>query len=126
MYLYSVINNEEVGVKVSKKNQPKEFENIRYYIEKLLSKSNNYKPKEKIEEVEKKLTEELTKGKGFCILCLKEISFNKFKPLCYDCYNEFKSFFPIHGKYCHKCGEKDYNTDQHYPLCYNCYRKLYY
>lgn len=43
MYLHSVINNEEIGIKISRKNQPDKYDDIRYYIEKLLSKSNEYR-----------------------------------------------------------------------------------
>lgn len=118
MYLHSVINNEEIGVKISKKNQPDKYDDIRYYIEKLLLKSDESRE-------EKKVLEELSEDKGFCILCLKEIPFNKFKSLCYDCFMNNKQFNPIHGKHCHKCGKKDYNIDNHYPLCYDCYRTLY-
>ncbi len=48
MYLHSVINNEEVGVKLSKKHDLKEFEDIIYYIYKLIAKSD------KAEEFKKK------------------------------------------------------------------------
>lgn len=40
LYMHSIINNEEIGVKISKKNELKEFEKILYYIFKLKLKSN--------------------------------------------------------------------------------------
>jgi len=124
MYLHSVINNEEIGVKISRKNQPDKYDDIQYYIEKLLSKSDGFNIK-KTRIQEEEIPEKVDDDKGFCILCLKEIKFDKFKSLCYECFIKNKEFNPIHGKFCHKCGKKDYNIDNHYSLCYNCYRKLY-
>jgi len=40
MYLHSVINNEEIGVKISRKHELKEFETLLYYIYKLKLKSD--------------------------------------------------------------------------------------
>jgi len=123
MYLHSVINNEEIGVKISKKNELKDYENVTYYIEKLIEKSDKSKNVDpKLETISTKYNQI---DNAFCILCKKGIPFNKFKSLCYDCFIEFKHFNPIHGKYCHKCGKKDLNVDHLYPLCYDCYRKLY-
>lgn len=124
MYLHSVINNEEIGVKVSKKHELKEYENIVYYIEKLILKSN--KSKETKVEIQLEIldSEKPKEVNGFCIVCQKEVPFNRQKPVCYDCFIDLKKFYPIHGKFCHKCGKKDYNTDQNYPLCYDCYREI--
>ena len=123
MYLHSVINNEEIGIKISKKNQPNKYDDIQYYIEKLLLKSAEFKV-EKPQVQEEDISEKIDASTGLCILCLKEIKFDKFKSLCYDCFMKNKEFNPIHGKYCHNCGKKDYNIDNHYPLCYICYRKF--
>ena len=43
MYLHSFIYNEEIGVKISKKNELKDYENVTYYIEKLIEKSDKSK-----------------------------------------------------------------------------------
>jgi len=40
LYMHSVINNEEIGVKISRKHEIKEFETLLYYIYKLKLKSN--------------------------------------------------------------------------------------
>jgi len=40
LYMHSVINNEEIGVKIGKKHEMEEFEKILYYIYKLKLKSN--------------------------------------------------------------------------------------
>jgi len=122
MYLHSVINNEEIGVKINKKHELKDYENVIYYVQKLLQKSDKSKQIEKYSQLTESNNKKVQNEISFCILCLKEIPFNKSKPLCYECFNEFKQFYPIHGKFCHKCGKKDYNTDQLYPLCYDCYR----
>lgn len=40
LYMHSVINNEEIGVRISRKSDTKEFEKLLYYIYKLKLKSN--------------------------------------------------------------------------------------
>jgi len=123
MYMYSVINNEEIGVKISKKNEKKEYEGIIYYIEKLkLKTSKAYEILEK-SQLKEDVFENDQYDNGYCILCHDGITFNRNRPLCYNCFNEFKQFKPIHGKFCHKCGKKDHNVDQYYPLCYSCFQK---
>ena len=71
LYMHSVVNNEEIGVKISKKHEMKEFEKLLYYIYKLKLKSN------KSEEIKRETQPEIEVGSDIqgkdieCVYVLK-------------------------------------------------------
>ncbi|MBV6492454.1 MAG: hypothetical protein LDLANPLL_00448 [Turneriella sp.] len=62
---------------------------------------------------------------GYCIRCKKSIELSPDKPLCSECYKEWKAYSnPDYvEKYCHSCGKPNKGSIVK-PVCYNCYKKL--
>ena len=67
---------------------------------------------------------ELFGGKldGYCIRCKEKIPLNRYKPFCYNDWQDWVRWNnPFYvEKYCHKCGEPNSVTTRT-PLCNNCY-----
>ena len=62
---------------------------------------------------------------GYCIRCKDRKKLDLLKPLCLDCYDEWRGWGnPDHEEECcHKCGRK-WSTSLAKPVCIHCYRKL--
>jgi len=62
---------------------------------------------------------------GYCMRCKKSIELNPEKPLCSDCYKEWKIYSnpEYTEKYCHGCGKPNKGSLLK-PVCYDCYKKL--
>ncbi len=62
------------------------------------------------------------KLEGYCIRCKKKIFFNRYKPYCYDDWQDWVRWNnPFYTeRYCHKCGEP-YGATKSKPFCNNCY-----
>ncbi len=58
---------------------------------------------------------------GYCIRCKEKIPFNRYKPLCYNDWQNWVRWNNPHyiERYCHKCG-KPYNVSKNKPLCDDC------
>ena len=126
LYEFSQINNTEMGIMISKKDDSELYEEINQEVKRILRKSTDGPssinlPKKEYKPYKKKFS----KGqKGFCIKCKKEIKLNPEVPYCKDCYNEWKKHkdkkYP--EKYCHICGESN-KSSLLKPTCYPCYKK---
>lgn len=123
MYLHSIMNNEEIGVLLTKEKELKQYNQIKDYLNGLIgkiksTKVNNVQISQKEKDIEQK--EELN---GYCIRCGKSLPFNKEKPLCWNCFDDLREFQgDIWGSHCHLCGQNSNVTDLK-PLCYSCYQK---
>lgn len=67
----------------------------------------------------------ITRHSGYCMRCKKSIKMNPEKPLCSDCYKEWKIYSnpEYTEKYCHSCGKPNKGSLLK-PVCYECYKKL--
>lgn len=132
LYEFSQVNNQEMGIYVTKADDPKLYddiynearrlirisEEIRVTIEKVIApaeKPLNPTTKEPLASVSEK---------GFCIRCKKDIALNPSAPYCGECYKVWKKYEnpAYQEKYCHLCG-KDNASTLNKPVCYDCYKQ---
>lgn len=125
-YEFSQINNEEMGIVVSKDEDPQLYEDINQEVQRL--KRNNDEIKVTVEKViPRKRNAEIEKTmpkKGHCIRCGIDIKLNPQIPLCKKCYKSWNQHSDptYEEKFCHICGEK-FKSSMEKPVCYNCYKK---
>lgn len=126
LYEFSQQNNNEMGIIVSRENEPDLYNSIydetkrlirisdevRISVKKVTKYPNNKKYKNTLEK------------NGFCIRCKTKISLDLLHPLCAKCYNSWKKYKDpdYQEKYCHICGET-MKTNMKKPACYSCYKK---
>ncbi len=133
-YEFSQVNNEEMGISVSKEEDPQLYEDISREIQRLIR--NNDEIKVSVEKVVKKednITKETKKeetktnnGKGHCIRCDDSIKLDDKHPLCKKCYVKWNKYADptYEEKVCHICGKKNASSMEK-PVCYFCYKKHY-
>jgi phosphatidylserine/phosphatidylglycerophosphate/cardiolipin synthase-like enzyme len=131
LYEFSQVNNQEMGIYVTKTDDPRLYDEIYNEARRLIRISDEVRLSvEKIVEVEGKLSD---KGngkkaendkKGVCIRCKKEVALNPSTPYCIDCYKSWKKYenFAYQEKYCHLCG-KDNASTMSKPVCFDCYKE---
>lgn len=131
LYEFSQVNNQEMGVYVTKTDDPQLYDEvynearrlIRISDEVRLSVEKIVEPENKV--IDKKADTKVANGeKGFCIRCKKEIALNPSVPYCVDCYKSWKKYKnpSYQEKYCHICG-KDNASMLNKPVCYDCYKQ---
>ncbi len=116
LYEFSQVNNNEMGVYVTKEDDKDLYESIMQEVQRLLTISDEIRvtvQKVTAASNEKKMDDRYSPPKpkekpmGFCIRTGVQIPFNVEKPLCYDAYKTWSQFgdgnFP--EKYCHFSGE---------------------
>lgn len=135
LYEFSQINNQEMGIYITKADDPQLYDEIynearrlirisdevRLYVEKIVE------PEEQKTEINKTVIEEKKANditKGFCIRCKKEIALNPAIPYCPECYKSWKRYEnpKYQEKFCHMCG-KDNASMMNKPVCYDCYKQ---
>lgn len=124
LYEASQVNNYEMGIHVSKDQEPELYAQIHEAAMTLIRYSNEIKIK--VSEVPKesgKRKANAAATSGFCIRCRSELKLNPMVPYCKDCYAKWKkkSDETTAEKYCHICGQPTKSTLLK-PTCYNCYR----
>lgn len=128
LYAYSVVNNFEAGVLITKADEPEVFNSMLQDYLYLLSISKHIKG---IELNLFKEESEKPAHRGFCIKCGKPITYNLDKPYCSKDLREWEDRTssllsdqdPVEDDgFCHSCGKKcDPRMSQ--PLCEECYNK---
>lgn len=131
LYEFSQVNNQEMGIYVTKADDPRLYDEIYNEARRLIRISDEVRLSvEKIVEAEGKSSD---KGngkkvendkKGVCIRCKKEVVLNPSTPYCIDCYKSWKKYenFAYQEKYCHLCG-KDNASTMNKPVCFDCYKE---
>lgn len=124
LHEYSEKNNREMGIEISKSENP----DIYAEIEK---EANSIKDNAKLYNLSFQNAKSVNiryVNYGYCIHCKTEIPFDREKPLCLNCFYGWRDCgSPIcKEKYCHKCGKfiKESFNEQinfEYPLCNECY-----
>lgn len=134
LYEFSQVNNDEMGVLVSKDEDPALFDEIIEESRRIMRGSEeiretvatvnaaNHPP-----AVPRQRTERATVDKpqnGFCIRCKTTIPPNPVEPYCRGCFRSWNRFKnpDYKEKYCHTCGT-DVETTKAKPVCLPCYRK---
>ncbi len=138
LYEFSQINNNEMGIIVSRDQDPELYQDIKEESMRLVRASEIIRVTvDKIEATEnvrenvapKMITREskptLTKPeKGFCIRCKVDLPANPTQPYCRRCYaiwNRHKNR-GFKEKLCHTCGN-EHSATLLKPLCPDCYGK---
>ena len=132
LYEYSQVNNEEMGVYVTKENDPEMYDDIYQSARRLIRISDEVrlsleKVKRPLEaEVEAEVVEPDTQNSngGHCIRCGTDIKLNPQSPYCYSHYRSWKRYEnnAYEEKICHICGT-EHTTSMAKPVCIECYKK---
>ncbi len=126
LYEFSQINNNEMGIYVSKSEDSELYQSIYNEAMRLVRISDEIKISVEKVDAQDKDKEILPNNleKGFCIRCKKEIPANMSQPYCSDCYKIWIKFKNRNYKEvcCHLCG-KDNDSTMNKPICLSCYKK---
>ena len=137
LYKFSIENNYEMGVTISKFEDPKEYERILKDVNRLFSYAKSIKTKSSgtIEQNEQSKLKTLNtesleiktefKGPlGYCIRCNERIPYNPSKPYCDKCFKNWKRYYnPDYiekNGHCHICGESYSHACLSDPICNKC------
>lgn len=140
LYEYSQVNNEEMGILVSREHDTELYDQIYADVDRLMQSSEpvrldveilekptkpktTSKPKSK-PAAKKSPTKKTAVVKAHCIRCSKSIPYSMDRPLCEPHYKSWARYeneeYP--EEYCHSCG-KERETTYAKPLCIDCFRK---
>lgn len=130
LFEFSQSTNNEMGIFISKEEDSSLYADVDKEAKRLIRISDEIKvsvekitPKEESKPNPNNSGNKISKN-GFCIRCGADIKSNPEKPLCIDCYNEWKKFgnTDYGEKLCHFCGNK-HTTTMKEPVCKDCYKK---
>ena len=125
LYDFSQINNNEMGIYVTKEEDPVLYADI--YAEAMRLVRFSEEIKISVTQVPKtdqpKPVLMKSENSGYCIRCGTEIKLNPMVPYCATCYKAWKKFSneEYEEKRCHVCG-KDNKSTLTKPTCYDCYK----
>ena len=139
LYKFSQENNDEMGILVSREDDPKLYGDIYRQVKKYIDRSESAATAQVAERGRGYSAGKTTRSKksrtvakapelGFCIRGRHPVPLVKapesVRPYCTSCYGARKKFeneeYP--GSYCHTCGKK-HATTLRKPLCLACYKK---
>lgn len=122
LYDFSQINNNEMGIWISKEDDPDLYRDVYQEAMRLIRISDEIKISvEKISS--EKINNEVSEAGSFCIRCKKVIAFNKTQPYCIECFKKWNRYKNKNYKesHCHICGNENESTINK-PVCYNCFK----
>jgi hypothetical protein len=125
LYEFSQINNNEMGIYVTKDQDPTLYGDIYNEVMRLIRQSDEIKIS--VTQVPKteqpKPVPSKSDNSGYCIRCGTEIKLNPMVPYCAACYKAWKKFSneEYEEKRCHVCGKENKSTLIK-PTCYDCYK----
>ena len=132
LYQFSQEHNDEMGILVSREDDPELYEDIYRQASRWKNASSELyaasaaKPKLKVAETRAQTTYKAGQkpSRGFCIRCKAGVAANPEKPYCADCFKSWKRYSnPEYKDYhCHICG-KEHAATLLKPLCASCYKK---
>ena len=121
LYEFSQEHNDEMGILVSREQDPKLYEKIKEESIRLVEASENGKETASRKESRSALS---APEKGYCIRCKADLPTNPAQPYCDRHYDSWKKFMnkEYEEKHCHTCGS-EHATSMLKPLCRVCHRK---
>ncbi len=131
LHEFSQEHNHEMGILVSKQDDPELYEEIYQEANRLKDASgkshttSRSKSKVKVAEATSSTYNIAKKPKnGFCIRCKTVLAANPKKPYCVNCYESWSRYSntAYREKHCHTCGRRLAATLLK-PLCTSCYAK---
>ncbi len=131
LYEYSQQNNYEMGILVSRQEDPELYEDIRKEAERIERGSQRVRVEVSTVQEDKGRPEPKkapptpsSVARGFCIRCKDDLTTNPLQPYCKRCFTSWNRFKneDYEEKHCHTCG-KEHEATMKKPVCLNCYRK---
>jgi hypothetical protein len=129
LYEYSQVNNEEMGVYVTKEGDPKLYDEIYQSARRLIRISDEVRlsiekvPPQEERPAETPSSPAATHNSGYCLRCGTTISLNPQAPYCLEHYRSWKRYenreYPENC--CHICG-KEHQSSMSRPVCIDCYK----
>lgn len=125
LYDFSQQNNNEMGIYVTKEEEPELYADILSEVTSLIRTSEHVaisiervKPKKMLDKIVSKV-----RG-GKCIRCGEKIKLNTDHPFCAKCYKKWGKYSDkkYEENFCHICGKKNKSSFEK-PICYSCYKK---
>ena len=123
---FSQVNNNEMGIVVSKTEDPQLYNDIYEEVRRLIRISDEVKV-----SIEKVISKEEAKNErinvdGYCIRCGAPIKLDPTHPYCITDYQKWKEYedkaYEEKKGVCHFCGKPN-KSSMEKPACMNCYRK---
>lgn len=130
MYEFSEKNNREMGIFLTKMDDPDLYEKAKKETESIIQSSEIIEFNWTVRRFNIKNTESLAEkanslpARGYCIRCEERIPFSMEKPYCFKCYSIWMRFEndQYEENVCHCCGEFQSATMAK-PLCRKCFRE---
>lgn len=130
LYEYSQINNYEMGIYVSKNDEPLLYKSIYEEAMDIFRISDELKISIEKVDSNKKSNFAKTNNKnnksesGYCIRCKEQIKLDPMHPYCKKCYTSWNKYKneEYKEKYCLICGNST-TSSKIKPVCYKCYKK---
>ena len=137
LYEFSQVNNNEMGIIVSRDEDAKLYEDIKDESMRLVRASEIIRVTvDKIEATETAGKPTTTRARrepqqatvkpnnGFCIRCKTDLPAKPTQPYCSRCYASWKRYSnaEYEEKHCHTCG-KEHTASMSKPVCIVCFRK---
>ena len=131
MYETSKTNNREMGVIISKDNDPKLFTKAQNETNSIIDSSEIIELKKTARRLKtnskqgKKPKSSKKPKRGYCIRCEDRIPYKIEKPYCIDCFYSWSKYENIdyEENVCHGCGEIG-ESSMALPDCYDCYKRF--
>jgi len=129
LYEYSQVNNEEMGIHVTKEDDPQLYDEIYQSARRLIRISDEVrlsvekvKPQED-RPAEPQTSQPATNAGGYCLRCGTAISFNPQAPYCLEHYKSWRRYEnrDYQEKHCHICG-KEHTSSMNRPVCLDWYK----
>lgn len=137
LYEFSQQHNHEMGIIVSREEEPDLYEKIYEESRRIIRTSEEIRvtvarveavddendENEKVPEPERPVSRNAPEN-GFCIRCRGDLPVNPAQPYCRRCYTSWKRYEnqEYEEKHCHTCGNEHAATLLK-PVCRACYRK---
>jgi hypothetical protein len=129
LYEFSEVNNNEMGIYVTKQEDTQLYHDIYAEVQRLIRISDELQI-----SVEKVISNEPSMETpspaplvetAYCICCKVEIKRNPREPYCLKCYREWTKIQNSTQveRYCHTCGG-EHATSLVKPMCYNCFKQF--
>ncbi len=131
LYDFSEVNNKEMGVLVSVRDDQDAFNEAVKEVNRIIASAitddlRGQKGKRYSSSTNQKvnLLPSKAKQKGYCIRCGASICYNLEKPYCPDCFSEWRDWEnpDYEESCCHTCGKRA-RTTMNKPQCRSCYNK---
>ena len=136
LYEFSQVNNNEMGILITKDEEPDLYREISEESMRLVRVSEEIRvtvAKVEPETAGKAATKRARRepqqamakpNRGFCIRCKTDLPANPAQPYCSRCYASWRRFSnaEYEEKHCHTCG-KEHTTTMSKPVCIACFRK---